>query len=236
MHLGSLFPYVPHQSGYNKRLRKAQRQLGSLIRVLARDTDLWDDDTWVIDSTPVECGRSRPTTRRSDLAGFAGYGYCASHSRYFWGLRLHLVATPAGLPVTFALANAKADEREVARDLFEIEPQLIRPGQVILADKGYASREFETFLADHDALLIRPAKVGEPRRPGARFLRPLRQLIESVNDTLKGQLNLEQHGGHTPGGVVTRVLQRLLALTAAIWHNHHCGVTPLRSLVAYDHG
>jgi hypothetical protein len=235
-HLSSLFPYVPGQSGYNKRLRKAQHQLQRLIRVLGRDTDLWEDDTWVIDSTPVECGRSRPTTRRSDLAGFAGYGYCASHSRYFWGLRLHLVCTPAGLPVTFALANAKTDEREVARDLFEIEPELLRPGQVILADKGYASAEFETFLNDRGAELIRPAKANEQRRPGARFLRPLRQLIESVNDTLKGQLDLERHGGHTPGGVVTRVLQRILALTAAIWHNDHCGAAPLRSLVAYDHG
>lgn len=234
-HLRSLFPYVPHQSGYNKRLRKAQSQLNALIRVLATDTELWEDDTWIIDSTPVECGRSRPTAQRSDLAGFAGYGYCASHSRYFWGLRLHLVCTPTGLPVTFALANAKIDEREIARDLFEIEPDLMRPGQVILADKGYASKEFETFLDDHHAQLIRPAKAGEAPRPGARYLKPLRQLIESVNDTLKGQLNLEQHGGHTPGGVVTRVLQRLLALTAAIWHNHHSGATPLRSLIAYDH-
>jgi len=40
----------------------------------------------------------------------------------------------------------------------------------------------------------------------------------------------------TPGGVVTRVLQRMLALTAAIWHNHHCGVAPVRSLIVYDHG
>lgn len=111
----------------------------------------------------------------------------------------------------------------------------MRPGQVILADKGYASKEFETFLDDHHAQPVRPAKAGEAPWPGARYLKPLRQLIESVNDTLKGQLNLEQHGGHTPGGVVTRVLQRLLALTAAIWHNHYSGATPLRSLIAYDH-
>jgi hypothetical protein len=235
-HLRSWFPYVPGQSGYNKRLRKSQSQLHVLIRVLATDTDLWDDDTWVIDSTPVECGRSRSTAQRSDLAGFAGYGYCASHSRYFWGLRLHLVCTPAGLPVTFALATAKADEREIARDLFELEPELLRRGQTILADKGYASAEFETFLAERDVTLIRPAKAKEAPRPGARFLKPLRQLIESINDTLKGQLDLEAHGGHTPGGVVTRVLQRLLAMTAAIWHNDHCRVAPLRSLVAYDHG
>ena len=51
--------------------------------------------------------------RRSDLAGYAEYGYCASHSRYFWGLRLHLIATLHGLPVGFALTGAKADERHV---------------------------------------------------------------------------------------------------------------------------
>jgi hypothetical protein len=134
-HLRSWFPYVPGQSGYNKRLRKSGRQLSALVRVLAADTDLFFDDTWVVDSTPVECGRSRQTAQRSDLVGVAGYGYCASHSRYFWGLRLHLVCTPSGLPVTFALANAKTDEREVLRDLLEMEPELVRAGQVIVADK-----------------------------------------------------------------------------------------------------
>ena len=57
---------------------------------------------WLVDSTPVECGTSRETRKRSDLAGWAEYGYCASHSRWCWGLRLHLVATPAGLPTAFA--------------------------------------------------------------------------------------------------------------------------------------
>ncbi|GAA3469662.1 hypothetical protein GCM10018965_042150 [Nonomuraea roseola] len=75
---------------------------------LGRDTDLWAELVWVVDSTPVECGRSRPTTQRSDLAGWAGYGYCRSHSRWFWGLRLHLVCTPAGLPVTWALAPRRS--------------------------------------------------------------------------------------------------------------------------------
>jgi len=207
-----------------------------LIRLLASETDLWDDDTWVMDSTPVECGRSRPTALRSDLAGWASYGYCASHSRWFWGLRLHLVCTPAGLPVTFALANPRIDEREVARDLFEAEPSLLRPGQRVLADKGYRSKELEAFLASHGVELIRPAHKGDRNRTTSPLLKPLRQLIESVNATLKVQLDLERHGGRTPGGVVTRVLQRLLALTAAIWHNSNTGQRPLRSLVAFDHG
>ncbi|MDQ3643358.1 MAG: IS982 family transposase [Actinomycetota bacterium] len=235
--LRHLFPYLPKQPGYNKRLRAAAGQMKALVRLLAQDTDLWADDTWVVDSTPVECGRSRPTARRSDLAGYAGYGYCASHSRYFWGLRLHLVCTPAGLPVTFALANPKTDEREVLRDLLEAEPELLeaRPGQTIIADKGYASAEFEAFLGHHHATLLRPAKTNETPRPGTRFLKPLRQLIESVNDTLKGQLDLERHGARTTPGVIARVLQRLLAYVAAIWHNRHTGQTITRSLIAYDH-
>jgi hypothetical protein len=73
--------------------------IGWLIGVLGRDTGPVTDDVWIADSTPVECGRSRETAKRSDRAGFAEYGYCASHTRYFWGLRLHLVCTLHGLPV-----------------------------------------------------------------------------------------------------------------------------------------
>ena len=49
------------------------------------------DDLLLIDSTPVECGRSRETAKRSALGEVAGYGYCAAHSRWFWGVRLHLL-------------------------------------------------------------------------------------------------------------------------------------------------
>ena len=75
------------------RLRRLAATLNWLLGALARDTSVWTDDVWVVDSTPVECARSRETVRRSDLAGWAEYGYCASHSRYFWGLRLHLLCT-----------------------------------------------------------------------------------------------------------------------------------------------
>jgi hypothetical protein len=234
--LGHLFRYLPGQSGYNRRLRAAAGLIAALVRMLAADTSLWSDDVWVADSTPVECGRSRETARRSDLAGWAEYGYCASHSRYFWGLRLHLLCTPGGLPVGFALAGAKADERQVLLGILA-DPALTagRDGQVIIADKNYYGHDFEAILADGRACLLRPARKGEPQRAGAQFFRPLRQVIESVNDTFKGQLDLERHGGHTPEGVMVRVLQRILALTAAIWHNDHTGQPVKRSLVAYDH-
>jgi Transposase DDE domain len=153
------------------------------------------------------------------------------------GLRLHLVCTLHGLPVAFALAGAKATDREVLLDLVAVEPELVavRPGQVLLADKNYYGGEFERVLAGRGLRLLRPARKGEAERAGGSLFKPLRQLIESVNQTFKGQLDLERHGGRTPGGVWVRVLQRILALTAAIWHNDKTGQATLRSLVAYDH-
>jgi hypothetical protein len=236
-HLRHLFPYLPQQPGYNKRLRAAGPMIRHCIRVLAQGSSGWTDDVWVVDSTPVECGRSRETARRSDLAGWAEYGYCASHSRYFWGLRLHLVATLGGLPVAFALTGAKADERQVLLAIFGADPGLLaqRPGQTLIGDKNYYGAAFEAALAGAGARLLRPARKGEPGRGGAGLFKPLRQVIESVNETFKGQLDLERHGGHTPEGVAVRVLQRILALTAAIWHNDRTGQPVKRSLVEYDH-
>jgi hypothetical protein len=235
--LAHLFPYLPGQSGYNKRLRKLAVTMVWLTRTLAADTSLWTDDVWVVDSTPVECGRSKETARRSALAGWAGYGYCASHSRWFWGLRLHLLCTLHGLPVGYVLTGAGADERTALLEILKADPGLaaLLPGQVIIGDKNYFGRDFERALDAAGSTLLRPARKGEDERPGARYLKPLRQVIESVNDTFKGQLDLERHGGHTPEGVLVRVLQRILALTAAIWHNDHTGQPVMRSLLAYDH-
>ncbi|MFE7713264.1 IS982 family transposase [Streptomyces sp. NPDC057486] len=236
-HLTSMFPYLPQQSGYNKRLRAALPLVKKAIRMLATDTDFWFDNHWIVDSTPVPCGMSRPTVKRSDMAGWAGYGYCASHSRFFWGLRLYLVCTPTGMPILWALANPKMDEREVLQAMLDVEAGLVadRQGLLLISDKGFASKEFENDLAMRGIELLRPSFKREKKRKGEGLLKSVRQLIESVNDTLKGQLDLEQHGGRTFEGVAVRVAQRILAMASAIWRNHKTGAPLMRSLLAYDH-
>ncbi len=110
-----------------------------------------------------------------------------------------------------------------------------RPGLVVLADKGYVSTQLDAYLQARGAELLRPSYRSRAPRPGQALLAPIRQLIESVFDTLKGQLDLELHGGRSLTGVTTRIAQRLLALTAAIWHNRATGQPITRSLIAYDH-
>ena len=82
----------------------------------------------------MPCGTSRETVKRSDLAGHAGYGYCASYSRYYWCLKLYLVCAGDGMPIMWCLAHPKIGEREVVAALLEHNRSLIRGGQVLLAN------------------------------------------------------------------------------------------------------
>jgi hypothetical protein len=236
-HLTGLFPYLPQQSGYNKRLRAALGLVKRVIRMLARASDFWLDNCWIADATPVPCGMSRPTVKRSELAGWAGYGYCASHSRFYWGLKLYLVCAPSGMPILWALADPKIGEREVLAAMLETNTDVIAAhhGILLICDKGFAGKDFETLLAQYQITMLRPSRTDEKARYGEPMLKKVRQLIESVNDTLKGQLDLEQHGGRTGQGVAVRVAQRVLAMAAAIWHNNATGAPTTRSLIAYDH-
>jgi hypothetical protein len=227
--LGHLFPYIPGQSGFNKRLRALAPELLQAITLLARLAPSFCDRLRLLDSTPVPCAASRETVRRSALAGLGGYGYCRSPSRWFWGFRLYLVCTPDGLPVGFELAAANTPERAVAAELLE---RVLRPGETVICDKGLAGAEFEQQVAALGATLLRPDRKDEQPRFGSPG--GIRQWIESTFDTLKDQLSLERHGGRTLTGLVSRIARRLLALAAAILHNWHTG-TPGRNLVAYDH-
>jgi hypothetical protein len=233
--LGHLFPYLPNQPGYHKRLRAAAPLLAAAISHLARVSPSWWDSLRLIDATPLPCAASRQTVRRSDIAGSGSYGFCAAHTRYYWGFKLYLLAAPDGMPIAWCLADPKIGEREVCLDLLTIavETGLLAPGSTVLADKGLAGHQTETQIAALGITLLRPDRRDEPARHGS--LGGFRQWIESVYDSLKGQLSLERHGGRTPHGVFTRIAQRLLALAAAIWHNWATGAPDKRSLTAYDH-
>jgi hypothetical protein len=156
--VGHLFPRLLAQSEYNERLKAAVPLMEAARRWIAEATPGSAELLRLMDGTPVPCGQSIVSAKRSDLAGYAGYGYCASHSSFYWGAK-------------------------------------------------------------------------QPRP----FPNWLRQRVEAVIWTLKNQLGLERHGGRVPAGLWTRVVQRLLALNAAIWFNWMIGAPVKRSLIAYDH-
>ena len=235
--VGHLFPRLPGQSQYNDRLKNAGPLMEAALRWLAEATPGSAEMLRLMDGTPVPCGASVVTARRSDLFSYAGYGYCASHSRWYWGSKLMLIVTCDGTVTGFALANPKlTGERDEARQMLERQPaNRPAPGTAIVADKGFSGEDFEGFLAGPDLglTLIRPARKDDKApRP---FPNWLRQRVEAIIWTLKSQLGLERHGGRVPAGLWARIVQRLLALNAVIWHNWQIGARVKRSLIAYDH-
>ena len=226
--LSHLFPQLPQQPGFHKRRRRLAETIEWLIGVFAAECPGYHDDIVLLDSTPVECGRSVETVKRSELADACGYSRCQSHSRWFWGMRLHGCFGLDGTPRGAILWSADRPEREVALELL---PRVLRGGEAVICDKGYASRDFERAVAEMGALVLRPARKDEPRRGGLR-LAAIRQRIESVYQTFKDILCLERHGARTLPNLRARGAQRLLALAACVYLNHWLG-RPSRSLVAY---
>ena len=226
--LAHLFPQLPAQPGYFKRRRRLAETIEWLLGVFASQSPGFQDDLLLIDSTPIECARSRESAKRSQLGDAADYGWCASHSRFFWGLRLHAIFAPDGTPRALALTSPKRDEREVGLELLARTRRA--GGETLLGDKGYAGRDFARKVNELGATIVRPRRKDEPGR-GPR-LAPIRQRIESIFWTLKDLLTLERHGGRTLPGIRERILQRFLCLTACIVLNHQLG-RPSRALVDY---
>jgi hypothetical protein len=225
--LGHLFPALPTQDALHKRRRRLADTIEWLIGVFTADSPGSRDDLVLLDSTPVECGRSVETTRRSDLADVCGYGYCASHSRWFWGMRLHLLCAPDGTPRAASLVAADRAERDVGLRLLS---RALVGGETIVCDKGYSGREFEQAVNELGAVIVRPVRKDESDTPVQ--LAPIRQRIESVFVTFKDLLTLERHGARTVLNLRARIATRILTLAACIHLNHQIG-RPSRSLADY---
>src|SRR6204780_5882938 len=78
--LGHLFPQLPQQSGYFKRRRRLAESLEWLMGIFASQSPGYADDLLLIDSTPVECARSRETIKRAGSSRL--YGAIADAADY----------------------------------------------------------------------------------------------------------------------------------------------------------
>jgi Transposase DDE domain len=235
--LSHLFPVLPERIAFHKRRLRLSGVIEGLIGEFARHSPGFYDELLLVDSTPVECARSRETVKRGGqssltdaLANAADYGYCASHSRWFWGFRLHSLFALDGTPRALALTSPKVCEREVCLELVRrCERQ---PGQILIliGDKNFRGKQFEADLEALDAKIVRPRRKDEPGR--SPHVAPIRQRIESIYWTAKDILTLERHGARTLDNLRVRLATRFMALAAAIALNHRLG-RPSRSLACY---
>jgi len=235
--LRHLFPTIPARDAFHKRRLRLSGQIEALIAHFARQSPGFFDDLLLVDSTPVECARSRETVKRGGasslaeaLTDAADYGYCTSHSRFFFGFRLHALFAPDGTPRALALTSPKIDERLVCVQLVARCEREAGQTLILIGDKNFRGKDFEAELATLDAVIMRPRRKDEPGH--GPHLAPIRQRIESIFWTCKDLLTLERHGARTLRNLRARLCARFAALAAAVALNHQLG-RPSRSLANY---
>ena len=115
--LGHLFPYLPKQPGYNKRMRALAPQIVLLFTRsrTSRRRGATGSACW----TPRQC-RAAPRGRQSSARTSPATpptGIAPATAGYFWGFRLYLLCATDGMPIAFEAAPANASEREVAAEM-----------------------------------------------------------------------------------------------------------------------
>jgi Transposase DDE domain len=221
------FPHLPDQSQYNRRLRRltpwiTTTQLGVAELVSTGQVRL-------VDGTLLSCANYAGCAQQSLFGGHAGYGYCASKSQWYWGMRLVLMSDRNGVPVGYDLTPAGEREYEATYRLAQAHP-----GTTLFADKGLWGARFQRTLELIDIQLVTPDHHRLGQRPPSEVEKArIRLVIESVFSNLKRQMRLEHHLAKTLPGLAQRIAQRLLALTLGMLLNQILG-RPLRNLVAYD--
>lgn len=221
------FGHLPDQSQYNRRLRRLTPWLTGVQLMVAE----WiaEDPIRLVDGTLLACANYPGCASRSAFAGRASYGYCPSKSQFVWGMRLVVICDRKGVPVGYDLVGPKTgDERACALELAAAHPG------VWFADGGFWGREYDASMQLVGVTLITPNKHRLGERPPSEIAKArIRLVIESVFSTLRRQMRLQDHLAKTTPGLVTRIAQRLLALTIGIYLNVLLGRPP-RALAAYD--
>jgi Transposase DDE domain len=222
------FGPLPHQSRYNRRLRRLTPQITTVQLMVAELIS--EGKARLADGTLISCANYPGCASKSEFAGDAAYGYSPSKSQFVWGMRLVVICDPKGVPVGYDLVGPKTgEERESVFSLATAHPE-----STLFADGGFWGAEYESSMGLIDVCLITPDKhrLGERPRSEVEKAR-IRLVIESVFANLKRQMRLTDHLAKTTAGLAQRIAQRLLALTVGIFCNTLAGRPP-RALAAYD--
>ena len=223
-----LFPILPTQSRLNRRRRQLVDAFTLIRRAILGLLDAAADHQGVIDSLPVPVIAFHlvpGSAAKADWqAAGAAFGKVITKKQTIFGYKLHLLITLGGVILDFALAPANASDLTVGEELLRLHSDLD-----VIGDKAYISAAVATALWEqcHIALLTVPRRNQKRQLPPAvrRMLNGARQLVETVNDQLKEQFQIEVNHAHTFAGLCARLHTKLAAHTLCLYLNRLLGKT-----------
>lgn len=219
-----LFPHIPSQSRYNRRRRNLMQAINLIRQVLLHSLDLSQDQQCIIDSLPVPALQFHLVpSSTADWKAFGGaFGKVTTKKQTIFGYRLHLLISLSGLIMDFELTPANCTDLEAGFELLSEHTNLD-----VLGDKGYISAEKAAELWEKNRIRLRTLPRSNQKQQVSGAYRQLhnaiRQLIETVNSQLSGQLGIEKNYAHSFWGLCTRLYSKLTAHTLCIYINRLLG-------------
>jgi hypothetical protein len=219
-----LFAHIPSQSRFNRRRRNLMQAINLIRVVILRGMDLSRDKHCLMDSLPIPAVQFHlvPASTGDWKAHQATFGKAITKKQTIFGYRLHLLITLSGLILDFELTPANCTDLEAGFELLSEHTDL-----EVLGDKAYisAAKAAELWLQNRVVLRTIPRSNQKRQVPKAfkQLHNAMRQLIETVNSQLAGQLGIEKNYAHTFWGLCTRLYSKLTAHTLCIYLNRLLG-------------
>jgi len=204
-----LFPKLVDQSQFNRRARNLRLLVEQLRRYWLVQLRVGQHTCFLLDTKPVPVVGVKRSNRRSDFAGSANYGHCASRMMKYFGYKLVTLTTLQGLPVAYELVPANTDEREAAEAILDC-----LHGCQIIGDKGFIGDFWQSRIHDQTGNRIWTTKRCNQLHQNAesfdRWLNSVRERIEGVFHELTDTgRNLEKLLAKTVTGLATRVIAKV---------------------------
>jgi hypothetical protein len=211
MRLGRYLSGPLSVSRFNRRLHRLAGWLGLLLETLG--AVFAHGAAFLIDSMPVPVCRRARARRCKKVRGADFCGYCAAKREKFFGWRLHLLCTIAGVPVAFDLVPGRLHDLTPIHELTYGLPD----GATVYGDKGYnAAGDEATILAEAGVRLvpIRKANMRPNTWADKLALRDYRKRIEALYSQCEA-MGVQRLRARTNPGLALKVRASLLALTIA---------------------
>ena len=201
------------RSVYNRRARRLSFKLEDIRQHIAEKM-MSKDDLYIVDSMPLEvCKMSR--ARRSKIFqehehSAPSYGFCAAQNTHYFGYKLHVVCTPDGILKMFDISKASQHDIHFLNDI-----QDTLKNCVLVGDKGYLSRQWQTDLFQHSAINLETPM----RRNQTNFkvlpkpYRRARKRIEILFSQLCDQFMIRRNYAKSFTGIARRIVAKVAALT-----------------------
>ncbi len=198
-------------SRFNRRLHAMAAWLPLIVETIG---ELFTHgEVFIIDSMPLPVCRRARARRCRKVRGRDYCGYCAAKKEKFFGWRLHLVCTPEGIPVSFAMVAGGYHDLTPIHEL----TFALGAGARVLGDKGYNSAADEATMREETGVRLVPIRKANmtPNEWVDEFdLRRLRHSIETVNSQLE-KMGTQHLHARTNTGFEIKVHASLLALACS---------------------